>query len=56
MQSLRARTEESLTRKEVQNADSDREIKQVLSFTLTEKVPSTALYLFVSLMENPCHE
>ncbi|KAM0936836.1 putative ABC-type Cd(2+) transporter [Dioscorea sansibarensis] len=36
-ESLRARTEESLTRKEVQNADSDREIKQVLSFTLTEK-------------------
>ncbi|KAJ0975213.1 hypothetical protein J5N97_017178 [Dioscorea zingiberensis] len=36
-ESLRARTEESLTRNEVKNSDSDGEIKQVLSFTLTEK-------------------
>lgn len=37
-QSLRAKTEESLVRKEPEGNGSIRVIKQVLSFALTEKV------------------
>lgn len=36
-ESLRAKTEQSLVRKEVEDSDSNKAIKQVLSFTLTEK-------------------
>ncbi|WOK96855.1 hypothetical protein Cni_G05563 [Canna indica] len=36
-ESLRARTEQSLVRKEAEDIDSSKAIKQVLSFTLTEK-------------------